>query len=411
MTAIRKMVLSEPLFETHTHQNRFDHHDWGKMGYRDLIMYGVEDLTTSSGQSYHEIEKAHAIFDHWPDVRSTGYGQATELACRVITGLAFTQANASAITRKMQALIQKHGPQGVFRLMYQKANVQWSINDSCWHFVTPINVIAGEQSLGLMHHALRHDGALVPRTCGDLEKIATELQTPIHTLADLDGALEGHTRKAHATGRLAAIKIGVAYHRDLCFGEASSQQAEAAFKAIHDGRPCDPKPLHDYLLHHTIQRAGDLRLPVQIHTGYLSGTSQDFRRSDPTHLIPVLAKYRDVRFDLFHAGWPYCSAMAAIGKSFPNVWLDLCWMWALSPVEAVRVLDEWLGAVPSSKILGFGADTWTPFGMTGYAMQARHGIASTLEQRMARGDCDLATAKHIAANIMHRNACRLYGLG
>src|SRR5512133_1541700 len=146
MTAIRKMILAEPLFETHTHQNRFGHHAWDKMGYQSLIMYGTADLATSSGRSYEELEKADAIFDHWPDVRSTGYGQGTELACRVVTGLAFTRANAPAITRKMQALIQKHGPQGVYRLMYQKANIQWSINDSCWHFITPVNVIAGEQS-------------------------------------------------------------------------------------------------------------------------------------------------------------------------------------------------------------------------------------------------------------------------
>jgi hypothetical protein len=48
--------------------------------------------------------------------------------------------------------------------------------------------------------------------------------------------------------------------------------------------------------------------------------------------------------------------------------------------------------------------------MTGYAMQARLGIASVLEQRMARGDCDLAMARHIAGNIMHRNGCALYGM-
>lgn len=411
MTAIRKMVLAEPLFETHTHQNRFEHHPWDKMGWQSLIMYGTADLTTSTQRSYEELEKADVIFDHWADVRSTGYGQATELACRIVTGLAFTSANAAAITKQMQTLIKKHRPQGVYRLMYEKANIRWSINDSCWHYMTPLNVIAGEQSLGLMRHALRHDSALVPRTCADLDKIAEALETPIPTLATLDGAMEEYTRKAHATGRLAAIKIGLAYYRDLSFADAPSEQADAAFKAIRAGKPADPKPLHDYLFHRAIQRARDLRLPVQIHTGYLAGNWGDFRRSNPSQLIPVFAKYKDVQFDLFHAGWPYCSEMGAIGKAFPNVWLDLCWMWAMSPVEAARVLDEWLGAVPSNKILGFGADTGTPFGMTGYALQARHGIAQVLETRMARGDCDLAAAKHIAANLMHRNACRLYGVG
>ena len=145
------------------------------------------------------------------------------------------------------------------------------------------------------------------------------------------------------------------------------------------------------------------------HTGYLAGTFGDLRRGDPAGLVPVLQKYPDVRFDLFHAAWPWSEFIGAVGKEFPNVWLDMCWMWAVNPVQAQRVLDEWLSAVPCNKIFGFGADTGSPFGLIGYALQARNGIASVLEGKISRGEYDKKTAEFVARRIMNENARELFG--
>ena len=149
-------------------------------------------------------------------------------------------------------------------------------------------------------------------------------------------------------------------------------------------------------------------VPVQIHTGYLAGNWGDIRWGDPAPLVPIFQNYRNVRFDLFHAGWPYSDFIGAVAKEFPNVWIDLCWAWAMNPVQMERVLDEWLSCVPSNKIFGFGADTLSPFPVVGYAHQARNGIANVMEKKLNTGEYDLETAKFVTRRIMHENAREVF---
>jgi hypothetical protein len=64
--------------------------------------------------------------------------------------------------------------------------------------------------------------------------------------------------------------------------------------------------------------------------------------------------------------------------------------------------------VPNNKILGFGGDTGSPYPTAGYAMQARRGIASVLERKLQRGECDESTARQVADRLLYQNACELY---
>ena len=111
-----------------------------------------------------------------------------------------------------------------------------------------------------------------------------------------------------------------------------------------------------------------------------------------------------------HAGWPYSEVLGSIGKQFPNVWLDMCWAWAMNPVQMERILDEWLAAVPCNKIFAFGADTRFPFMMVGYATQARMGISNVLERKVQRKEFDTRTAEFVARRIMSENALEFFPL-
>jgi len=117
-----------------------------------------------------------------------------------------------------------------------------------------------------------------------------------------------------------------------------------------------------------------------------------------------------VRFDVFHASWPYSEFIGAVGKEFPNVYLDLCWAWAMNPIQMERILDEWLAAVPCNKIFTFGADTFSPIPQIGYTIQARNGIAAVLEKKLARGEYNTETAKFVAQRIMLENGRDFFGL-
>jgi len=410
MTAIRDFVMAEPLFETHTHQNRFDHHPWDRKNYEEFIQYGTADMATASGRSFDDLVKRGKVFNVWRFVRTTGYGQAAELGCRDLFGLAYTKENAPAITERIQAFIRERTPEKIFRDLYDRANVRWSVCDQCWE--SPVNTLqslSGKEHLDLFRFAIRHDELLTPHSKADIAKASQALGKDIRTLSGFVKALDEHTAKVQDGGRLAAIKIGLAYLRNLDFEPASKAAAERAFSALMQGRKPALKPLHDYLFFATMDRAVALKLPVQIHTGYLAGNWSDIRRGNPAGLIPVFRKYQSIRFDIFHASWPWSEFLGAVGKEFPNVWIDLCWMWSMNPVQAGRVLDEWLSAVPNNKVLGFGADTGTPFGMLGYALQARQGIAGVLERKIARGEYDEETARFVARRVMWENGRELYG--
>lgn len=44
------------------------------------------------------------------------------------------------------------------------------------------------------------------------------------------------------------------------------------------------------------------------------------------HLLSVINDYKEVQFDLFHGNWPYMGEFLFLGKNYPNVHLDLCWL-------------------------------------------------------------------------------------
>jgi predicted TIM-barrel fold metal-dependent hydrolase len=208
---------------------------------------------------------------------------------------------------------------------------------------------------------------------------------------------------------LACFKTAIAYVRDLDFKQVSFEKASTIFGKIRMGKPCeDIRPLHDYLLHMQLRWADTYGLPMQIHTGYLAGNWQDIRQGDPSKLIPLFIEYPNVRFDLFHASWPYSEFMAAVAKQFPNVSLDMCWAWAMAPVQMERTLDEWLSSVPNNKIIGFGGDAISPFASIGYAVQARMGIANCLERKIKRGEYSQATAEMVARKIMWQNGLEIF---
>jgi len=102
MSEIKDFVFNEPLFETHTHQNVFKAHNWKEKNYEEFIQYGTADIATATGKSFEEIVKEGRLFDIWNFIRTTGYGQATEYAVKVLLGLDYTKENASLITKKFK---------------------------------------------------------------------------------------------------------------------------------------------------------------------------------------------------------------------------------------------------------------------------------------------------------------------
>ena len=407
MSEIREFVANEPLFNTHDHQAGFSQ-EWQTKRFDDFLGYATADLNTAGVLL--DRRNGKGIFEVWPFVRTTGYGQAVELAVKTLFDLDFTAKQADTITEAMQALIRDRSPEAVYDDLFGRVNVQWTVNDGGGDNITPMDYFSGNNFPSSFKCALRYGRTQVLTATREsrIQDLERTLGWSISGLKDLNRLMDEHTERVKATGNLAAIKIALAYARALDFVDAPFSDADRIFTAILKGEEVEARPLHDYLVHRIFERAEAFDLPVQIHTGYLAGNWGDFRWGDPAPLIPVFQKYRNVKFDLFHAAWPYSEFMGAVGSAFPNVWIDLCWAWAMNPVQMERILDEWLSCVPSNKILGFGADTKSPFPVVGYAQQARRGIANVLQKKLETGEYDLATAQFVARRIMHQNARELF---
>lgn len=429
LNTLREYINTQPLFDTHEHLFGYSNMDGQKdtMLYKEVMeCYAYNAVCTAHGSPLHKTVREELsgpeslmdyfthmrtegnddfIFDAWPFVTTTGYGEGIELAIRESFGLEWTRENSQAITEAMRNEIRERGAEAVYRRLLDKAGVIGIVNCAYWEPIMNRDFALSGDFPGMLTHTLDL-GALYSLTDRSIIDLAEQrLNCSINSLKDIDDALETHTGKGFREGWLAAHKIGVAYSRPLDFEEINPAAAEKIFSRILKGEPAgDLKPLHDYFIHKAVERSSDLNMPVQIHTGLLAGSYTKVTQGDPEALIPLLRRYRNVRFDIFHSSWPHSEKLGAIALSFPNVWIDMCWAWTINPEQMERNLSEWLSCVPWNKIFGFGGDTSTPINTVGYALQARRGIANVLEEKVRKGRFSEETARRIAEGLLWKNA-------
>jgi hypothetical protein len=428
MSAIREYVMEHDLFCHHDHHVDFEEFDTNRenYSYRSLLGYAEADLFTAKGERPRDKEgvKDEEVAQLWPKIRATGYGRAVSLGCQELFGMEYEPDNFGSITGALQSLIEDRSAQEVYSLLvHEKAQNAWTLHDGRFR-------VENENALkdGLFPSTYRFAFRMDPlfEIVDEAPIVALERFTgcSVHTLDQFLQALNVAIDRFDDTGKLAAFKVGMAYGRDLSVGSPTRYEAERAFtrirsrKAFWDGIQQNTgavdaqtgRALGDYLLHALLQRASDDDMPVQFHTGYLAGNWGSLNGTKASHLIPLFDRYRSVRFDLFHASWPWASELGAIAKNYPNVWPDMCWAWTMNPAESARALSEWLDGVPFNKIFAYGADTGLPWCNMGYSLQAKRGIAHVLEKKIAADFISEDTAEEIADCIMLENGKSFFDL-
>jgi predicted TIM-barrel fold metal-dependent hydrolase len=170
--------------------------------------------------------------------------------------------------------------------------------------------------------------------------------------------------------------------------------------------------LNDYLFHQFMRFARELDLPVQLHTGHMAGVYNRVDKANAAHLASVLELHREVRFDLFHGNWPYLGDLLFLGKNYPNVALDLCWLHIIDPDYAADLLERSVMVLPHTKVHGFGGDYGdVPEYVAGHLQIARENIAGTLARLVERGWLEEEQAVTLAADWLFNNPNRFFKLG
>jgi predicted TIM-barrel fold metal-dependent hydrolase len=241
--------------------------------------------------------------------------------------------------------------------------------------------------------------------CNLIRDWAGELGVEIRTLDDLEALI---TRVAEANLRAGgrSFKAAIAYDRSLLVREVPRSVAAAIFgrgsgSLTHEERTA----FGDHVVVFCLEFARAHGMVFQVHTG-----TARLAGSDPTNLIPLLERFHDVVFDLFHMGYPWTREAAALARTYPNVRLNLTWLPNISMEVAVSVLKECLQAVPESGRITWGADAKTPEEMYGSVKAAKQVVARALGELVTEGQLSLDDALAEAERILWQSGAEIYGI-
>jgi hypothetical protein len=213
------------------------------------------------------------------------------------------------------------------------------------------------------------------------------------------------------------IKDQSAYERTLAYDLPTKNEAEKLFnQVLVDPRNAlgwpESKPLNDFLFHQYMRFARELKMPVQIHTGHMAGIRNRVDKTNAGYLTSVLELHREVRFDLFHGNWPYLGDLLFLGKNYPNVALDCCWLHIVDPLYAIELLERAVLTMPHSKIHGFGGDYFDmPEFIAGHLQIARQNIAAALTNLVEGSWLEEEQAVSLAKDWLFNNPNRFFNLG
>jgi hypothetical protein len=384
----------------------------GHYAMNDVISAGLEGEALATVRDEHAPpERRWEAFEPcWKAARFTGYGQALSIAMRDIYGA--EEISRASIAGINEAIRKRNRPGLYQQVLRDRAGIDWCLVDANWN-EKPARL---EPDYFLL--AQKFDGFVVPASREDIKRLEGVSGVSIQSLSDHKKALEKTFEQAIGVG-MVAVKSTLAYRRDLLFSEVSEYDATRQFEALLGGGVEQPKgfraskqrPFHqleDHMFHQVVRLAEAHRLPFQIHTGLLAGNACFIENTNPTLLANLFYLYPNVKFDLFHIGYPYQEELAVLVKLFPNVHADFCWAHIISPVGSRRALDEYLETVPVNKIMAFGGDYRFPELTYAHAKMARRNVAQVLAGKVEAGLFTEEQALDTARLLLRDNALRLF---
>lgn len=198
-----------------------------------------------------------------------------------------------------------------------------------------------------------------------------------------------------------ALKIAVAYQRGLDFINTDVQRARKAFGNAQPS-PEEIRDFQDYVMYSLARIAGELDIPLQIHTGL-----GQLKKTNPMELHPLIAANPSTKFVLLHCGFPWKDDLLALLHNHSNVYPDLSWLPLLSTAYAETFLREAL-EVGDAYRLCWGCDTWTLEESMGARLAVEEVLTEVLAKMVKDNRISEGQAIKMIENILRENAKSLY---
>jgi hypothetical protein len=407
--------------------NTHEHQHWpeeiGDFTYRFYHLihfsYLISDIVSAGGTRLEAGPlDSLSLEDHWKingkaldNTRNTSYYSHFIKGFRKLydfDDLYFTQANIPQLSAQIEKNYRDY--RSWFDSAFQKAGFELMFLDQYWK---PFNTEIDERYFALVFNI----NELVLNTSsfpapGDTSTIYHKASREGYPMQTLDEYLTycDHLFLKNIEHKAVCLKNTLAYSRALDFEEVPYETARALYGKRKEGlNPVDSKQLQDFLFHWIIQRSIEYELPIQIHTGYLAGNGNYLENGRPVKLNNLFMRYPEARFVLFHGGYPWTGEYAALGKMFPNVYLDMVWLPQISREKAVLALDEMFDCVPCNKFF-WGGDCGLIEESVGSLEYGKEVLAEVLARRIGRGLLTEDVACDIVRKVLRENAIEFFRL-
>ncbi|MBM3421568.1 MAG: hypothetical protein FJY11_10595 [Bacteroidetes bacterium] len=375
-----------------------------QFNYNDFVSAGLSrrNFDKLFTQRVSPVEKWNIIEPYWQNSFNTTYNRIALIAARKIYNVDdINRRSVDTLSRRIARAYQDPG--WANHVLKDLCRIDFIIQD-------------GEERLSGIDNVLyvkRFTEWLTVRSRGRIDTLAREQAIPITTLEEFVASMENEFYAAVKNG-IVAVKINMAYHRTLKVDFVTAEDARKIFRSLRNGGTetvltwNEAKPLQDYMFRMLLGLARDFSLPVVIHTGLHSGNGNFLENSNPLLLAGTFMQYPEIKFGLFHGSYPFGGEVSSLAKNFPNVYIDLNWVYAISPSYSERYLNEWLETVPVAKIMGFGGDFRVAENVFGELEIAREIITNVLEKKVREGCFSEEEAMRVARMILRENAIAFY---
>ena len=215
---------------------------------------------------------------------------------------------------------------------------------------------------------------------------------------------------------IVGMKSVIAYRTGLHIEDVPRDDAARAFTAVRDSGlrtgklRLESKPLLDHLIVIAVEEAARQSVPIQFHTG-LGDPDLDLTLVDPAALRLLFSeRFRAAPIVLLHTGYPYVRSLAYVAAMFPNVYADMGETILFAAGEATEIYRELIGLAPASKLLFSTDASLVPELYWIGARVGRQALGRVLDEHIADGVLDEATALDWAERMLWRNSEAVYGL-
>ena len=356
-------------------------------------------------------ERWERFSPYWQKTRNTAYARNILLAVNDLFGI--SDINSDTYQALNQRMLESNKPGWYDYVLKQRAGIEVALLDPLAYGYPPDSIIQIEREFFVR---VKRFADFIRIDKERLKILEESSSSSIRSLNDLLSLLDSEFERIADNQEIVGLKSGHAYSRSIYYQEVSRPEAEEIFNKLgqsHQPSIEETKKLQDFVMHHIMRNAEKHQLPFQIHTGILAGTSHlnPIGSTNATHLTNTFTKFNKLKFVIFHGSYPYMAELGVLAKTHPNVYIDMSWMYVISPEASRNALEEWLLTVPANKIMAFGGD----YGMTveatyAHAVVARTIVTDVLTGMVEKAYIDEPDAYYIAHRILRENALELYQL-